>query len=94
MLLPSVTFITVAFSQLNVRMLKRSANCWGCSRKKRIKRNRASHKGLGEYIKILVADDAGQFHHQTQHRGLCWIHEARHYEKRAPSDSDSSAMAG
>ncbi len=43
-----------------------------------------SHKGLGEYIKILVADDAGQFHHQTQHRGLCWIHEARHYEKLSP----------
>ena len=32
-----------------------------------------SHKGLREYIEILVADDAGQFHHQTQHRGLCWI---------------------
>ena len=43
-----------------------------------------SHKGLGEYIEILVADDAGQFHHQTQHRGLCWIHEARHYEKLNP----------
>ena len=43
-----------------------------------------SHKGLREYIKILVADDAGQFHHQTQHRGLCWIHEARHYEKLSP----------
>ncbi len=43
-----------------------------------------SYKGLGEYIKLLVADDAGQFHHQTQHRGLCWIHEARHYEKLSP----------
>ena len=43
-----------------------------------------SHKGLREYIKILVADDAGQFHHQTQHRGLCWIHEGRHYEKLSP----------
>lgn len=42
------------------------------------------HKGLREYIEILVADDAGQFHHQTQHRGLCWIHEARHYEKLSP----------
>ena len=43
-----------------------------------------SHKGLREYIEILVADDAGQFHNQTQHRGLCWIHEARHYEKLSP----------
>jgi hypothetical protein len=43
-----------------------------------------SDLGLREYIKILVADDAGQFHNQTQHRGLCWIHEARHYEKLSP----------
>ncbi len=43
-----------------------------------------SYKGLGDYIDILVGDDAGQFHHQTQHRGLCWIHEARHYEKLSP----------
>ncbi len=53
-----------------------------------------SHKGLREYIKILVADDAGQFHHQTQHRGLCWIHEARHYEKLSKRDSNSSTMVG
>lgn len=31
-------------------------------------------KQLGDYIEILVADDAGQFHNQTQHRSLCWIH--------------------
>ena len=43
-----------------------------------------SHKRLGDYIDILVGDDAGQFHHQTQHRSLCWIHEARHYEKLSP----------
>lgn len=42
------------------------------------------HKELREYIQILVADDAGQFHNQTSHRGLCWIHEARHYEKLSP----------
>ncbi len=42
------------------------------------------HKQLGDYIDILVADDAGQFHHQTRHRSLCWIHEARHYEKLSP----------
>lgn len=41
-------------------------------------------KQLGDYIEILVADDAGQFHNQTQHRSLCWIHEGRHYEKLNP----------
>jgi hypothetical protein len=38
---------------------------------------------LGDYIKILVRDDAGQFSQLTTHRALCWIHEARLYEKRA-----------
>lgn len=42
------------------------------------------NKQLGDYIEILVADDAGQFHNQTQHRSLCWIHEGRHYEKLNP----------
>ncbi|MBO1346212.1 MAG: transposase [Hormoscilla sp. GUM202] len=41
-------------------------------------------KQLGDYIDILVADDAGQFHNQTNHRSLCWIHEGRHYEKLTP----------
>jgi hypothetical protein len=41
-------------------------------------------KQLGDYINILVGDDAGQFHNQTQHRSLCWIHEGRHYEKLTP----------
>ena len=41
-------------------------------------------KQLGDYIDILVADDAGQFHNQTRHRSLCWIHEGRHYEKLTP----------
>lgn len=41
-------------------------------------------KNLGAYIRILVADDAGQFHDQTEHRQLCWIHEERHYKKLRP----------
>jgi hypothetical protein len=41
-------------------------------------------KRLGDYINILVADDAGQFHNQTHYRSLCWIHEGRHYEKLSP----------
>ncbi|MEG4846559.1 transposase, partial [Microcoleus sp. F10-C6] len=41
-------------------------------------------KGLGESIKILVSDDAGQFSQLTKHRALCWIHEGRHYHKLTP----------
>ena len=39
---------------------------------------------LDEYIEILLADDAKQFHHQTLIRALCWIHEERHYKKLNP----------
>jgi hypothetical protein len=41
-------------------------------------------KTLDEYIDILIADDAKQFHNQTRIRGLCWIHEDRHYKKLYP----------
>ena len=41
-------------------------------------------KQLEDYIDILVADDAGQFHNQTNHRSLCSHHEGRHYEKLTP----------
>ena len=33
---------------------------------------------------ILICDDAPQFKKLTQHRGLCWIHEGRHYKKLKP----------
>jgi len=39
---------------------------------------------LREKIPILIADDAPQFHDQTKHRGLCWVHEDRHYKKLKP----------
>lgn len=39
---------------------------------------------LGDYIKILVSDDAGQFSQLTTYRALCWIHEGRLYEKLTP----------
>jgi hypothetical protein len=39
---------------------------------------------LRRYVTILVADDAAQFHDQTLHRALCWIHEERHYKKLHP----------
>jgi hypothetical protein len=39
---------------------------------------------LNDYVYILLGDDAGQFHNQTQYRALCWIHEERHYGKLRP----------
>lgn len=30
---------------------------------------------------ILISDDAGQFDKITEERGLCWVHEYRHYKK-------------
>ena len=41
-------------------------------------------KKLGDFIPILVCDDAPQFHGVTQYRGLCWVHEVRHFEKLHP----------
>lgn len=41
-------------------------------------------KQLGDYVPILICDDAPQFHNQTQYRGLCWVHEERHYKKLHP----------
>lgn len=46
--------------------------------------SKAKAKTLSEYIKIIMADDAKQFHHQTTVRALCWIHEDRHYKKLNP----------
>jgi hypothetical protein len=33
---------------------------------------------------VLIADDASQFHDITEVRGLCWIHEERHFVKLVP----------
>jgi hypothetical protein len=44
----------------------------------------AKQKQLGDYVPILICDDAPQFHNQTEHRGLCWIHEERHFKKLRP----------
>jgi len=44
----------------------------------------AGQKQLGDYVSILICDDAPQFHNQTEHRGLCWIHEERHFKKLHP----------
>jgi len=41
-------------------------------------------KLLGDYVPILISDDAPQFRHQTDDQGLCWVHEERHYKKLHP----------
>ncbi len=35
-------------------------------------------------IHRLVCDDAKQFYYITTFRGLCWVHEERHYQKLVP----------
>jgi hypothetical protein len=35
-------------------------------------------------INTLLADDAPQFKLLTEHLGLCWIHDGRHYKKLCP----------
>lgn len=44
----------------------------------------SGQKQLGDYVSILICDDAPQFHNQTEHRGLCWVHEERHFKKLRP----------
>jgi hypothetical protein len=42
------------------------------------------HQTAVPVVRTLVCDDAGQFKLLTDKLGLCWIHDARHYEKLAP----------
>ena len=35
-------------------------------------------------VRTLLGDDAGQFDALTETRGLCWIHDGRHYAKLTP----------
>ena len=44
----------------------------------------SGQKQLGDYVPILICDDAPQFHDQIEHRGLCWVHEERHFKKLRP----------
>ena len=44
----------------------------------------AKQKQLHDHIPILICDDAPQFHNQTEYRGLCWVHEERHFKKLRP----------
>ena len=47
--------------------------------------NKESSKELKDFLKILIGDDAPQFHEVTLHRGLCWWHEIRLFEKLHPA---------
>jgi Transposase IS66 family len=45
----------------------------------------AYHSAVGfPVVKLLVCDDAPQFTWLTKELGLCWVHEARHYNKLLP----------
>lgn len=46
--------------------------------------NEELSKEFGDYVKILITDDAPQFHNITELRGLCWWHEVRLFEKIRP----------
>ena len=46
--------------------------------------NDENAKKIRDKIKILISDDAPQFHDITELRGLCWWHEARLFEKLHP----------
>lgn len=46
----------------------------------------ATYYTQGEWpvIKLLLCDDAPQFHRLTERLALCWVHEGRHYKKLEP----------
>ena len=45
----------------------------------------AYHAEVGfAVVRLLVCDDAPQFTWLTEELGLCWVHEARHYNKLGP----------
>lgn len=46
--------------------------------------NEKTSKELKDFIKILIGDDAPQFHDITAYRGLCWWHEIRLFDKLHP----------
>jgi len=51
-------------------------------RKNRPTAKRVIQNGSGEpAFDIIISDDAGQFDKITDERGLCWVHEYRHYRK-------------
>jgi hypothetical protein len=42
-------------------------------------------------VQALLADEARNFDRLTDERGLCWIHEGRHYTKLVPGDDAAAA---
>jgi len=43
-----------------------------------------AYQRYGGQTKILLTDGALQFQLITEHQGLCWVHEGRHYKKLNP----------
>lgn len=43
------------------------------------------HQTAWPVVDTLVCDDAGQFKALTEHLGLCWVHDGRHYKKLEPT---------
>jgi hypothetical protein len=54
--------------------------------------NKKTAKELKDFITILIADDAPQFHEITSYRGLCWWHEIRLFDKLHPFFDDHQQM--
>lgn len=53
-------------------------------------------KEIGEYgISRIICDDAPQYMYVAEERGLCWIHESRHYRELTPlSEPLRDVLAG
>lgn len=52
------------------------------------------HQTAAPVVRILVGDDAGQFKLLTDKLALCWIHDARHYQKLTPvAERHAQALA-
>ena len=54
------------------------------TRTSRVLHSPQSPGSLGDDVPILISDDAPQFRNQTDHHGLCWVHEERHDQKLHP----------
>jgi hypothetical protein len=56
----------------------------GCVERLREAAALASYRARPDHVRTLVCDDAKPFRHVSDHRGLCWIHEGRHYKQLSP----------
>ena len=55
----------------------------------------AYHAAVGcPVVRLLVVDEARQFKLLTEERGLCWVHEGRHFKQLEPRFAPASADGG